>query len=97
MSQERQERDYSYPPPTYPSLPAELVGMTCGAKTRAGTPCKRTDIFSNGRCKFHGGLSSEGERRAWLIYRNITEDKRRRPSAEASSSTPAWALPRNHN
>lgn len=28
----------------------------CGAKTRAGTPCKRKDLFINGRCKLHGGL-----------------------------------------
>jgi hypothetical protein len=31
---------------------------TCGAKTRAGTPCKRRDIYSSGRCRMHGGLST---------------------------------------
>jgi len=30
----------------------------CGAKTRAGTPCKRRDIWPNGRCKLHGGPST---------------------------------------
>ncbi|WP_456380175.1 HGGxSTG domain-containing protein [Thiolapillus sp.] len=30
----------------------------CGAKTRAGTPCKQRAIYWNGRCKFHGGLST---------------------------------------
>lgn len=30
----------------------------CGAKTRAGTPCKRTDLYGNGRCRLHGGLST---------------------------------------
>ncbi len=31
----------------------------CGAKTRAGTPCKRKDIYyPSGRCKLHGGLST---------------------------------------
>ena len=30
----------------------------CGAKTRAGTPCKRKDLYENGRCKLHGGLST---------------------------------------
>jgi hypothetical protein len=30
----------------------------CGAKTRTGAPCKRTDVYRNGRCKFHGGLST---------------------------------------
>lgn len=44
-------------------------GMTCGAKTRAGTPCKLTSIYDNGRCKFHGGLSTglkttEGKRQS---------------------------------
>jgi hypothetical protein len=43
--------------------------MTCGAKTRAGTPCKLTVIYENGRCKFHGGLSTgpkthEGKKRS---------------------------------
>jgi len=42
--------------------------MLCGAKTRKGTPCKRSDIYANGRCKFHGGLSTgpqtaEGKRK----------------------------------
>ena len=57
------------PLPDYPPYPEECRGMTCGAKTRAGTPCKQRDIFSNGRCKFHGGLSTgpktaKGKRKA---------------------------------
>jgi hypothetical protein len=51
-------RAYSHPPPAFPQFPSELAGLSCGAKTRAGTPCKRTDIFRNGRCKLHGGLST---------------------------------------
>lgn len=51
-------RGYGYPPPAFPVLPDDLQGLVCGAKTRAGTPCKRTDIWGNGRCKFHGGLST---------------------------------------
>ncbi|WP_419866566.1 HGGxSTG domain-containing protein [Methylomonas koyamae] len=31
--------------------------MTCGAKTRAGTPCQQKAIFANGRCKWHGGAA----------------------------------------
>lgn len=55
--------------PQYPPLPDDLRGLTCGARTRAGTPCKRTDIYESGRCRFHGGLSTgprtvEGKRRA---------------------------------
>ncbi len=42
----------------YPPFPDVLIGLTCGAKTRAGTPCKRSDLYSSGRCKFHGGLST---------------------------------------
>jgi hypothetical protein len=51
------------------AIPEELRGMTCGAKTRAGTPCKLTQIYMNGRCKLHGGRSTgpksdEGKRRS---------------------------------
>lgn len=46
------------PLPPYPPFPEELRGMTCGATTRAGTPCKMVAIFRNGRCKLHGGLST---------------------------------------
>ena len=36
----------------------EEKGGTCGAKTRAGTPCKRRDLYWSGRCPLHGGLST---------------------------------------
>ncbi len=50
-------------------FPPECRGMTCGARTRAGTPCKRRDLYRSGRCKLHGGLSSgpqttKGKRRS---------------------------------
>jgi len=53
----------------YPLFPEECVGLRCGAKTRAGTPCKLRSIYDNGRCKFHGGLSTgpktpEGKKRS---------------------------------
>lgn len=45
--------------PDYPEFPPECVGMICGAKAKStGEPCKSTQIFRNGRCKFHGGLST---------------------------------------
>lgn len=52
-----------------PPFPSYLEGLTCGAKTRKGTPCKLTSLYRSGRCKFHGGLSTgpkteEGKRRA---------------------------------
>ena len=31
----------------------------CGARTKStGQPCQIKDVYSNGRCKFHGGLST---------------------------------------
>jgi hypothetical protein len=36
----------------------ESRDSTCGARTRAGTPCKNTNLWWNGRCRFHGGLST---------------------------------------
>ena len=51
-------RGYRHPPEPHPSMPQEIAGLTCGAKTRAGTPCKMTSIYDNGRCKLHGGLST---------------------------------------
>lgn len=53
-----QERGYQYPPPVFPPFPDELRGLACGAKTRAGTPCKRTDLYGPARCPLHGGLST---------------------------------------
>ena len=45
--------------PRYPEFPPECVDMQCGAKAKStGEPCKSTHIFRNGRCKFHGGLST---------------------------------------
>lgn len=41
-----------------PSFPNEFHYLRCGAKTRAGTPCKMKSIYSNTRCKLHGGLST---------------------------------------
>lgn len=41
-----------------PPFPEDLRGMACGAKTRNSTPCKRTDLYLSGCCKFHGGMST---------------------------------------
>ena len=65
------KRDCEEPRPKLPPFPPECLGMTCGAKTRAGTPCKRIDLEANGRCKLHGGLSTgprteEGKKRSSL-------------------------------
>lgn len=57
------------PPTNYPLFPEECLGLRFEANTRAGTPCKLRSIYDNGRCKFHGGLStgpktSEGKKRS---------------------------------
>ncbi len=44
--------------PAMPTFPEVCRGLACGAKTRAGSPCKLTSIFINGRCKLHGGMST---------------------------------------
>ena len=46
------------PAPKLPPLSDELRKLTCGAKTRAGTPCRRRDLAYNGRCRLHGGNST---------------------------------------
>lgn len=58
VAEEWGRRDCMYPPPAFPVVPEELRGMTCGAKTQAGTPCKLTTLYDSGRCKWHGGLST---------------------------------------
>ncbi len=39
-------------------FPEECRDLRCGAKTRAGTPCKRRDLYASGRCRLHGGPST---------------------------------------
>ncbi|QUD86957.1 HGGxSTG domain-containing protein [Phenylobacterium montanum] len=46
------------PPELEQFPPAELSCLPCGARTRAGTRCRLTTIYENGRCKFHGGAST---------------------------------------
>lgn len=76
------------PLPAYPAYPNELDGMVCGARTRTGTPCRITLIYCNGRCKFHGGLSTgprskKGRARAAL---NGSAPKRSKPHGAVSKS-----------
>ncbi|HEY8034697.1 MAG TPA: HGGxSTG domain-containing protein [Methylobacter sp.] len=63
------KRGYQYPPPKHEPMPDNLKDLQCGAKTRAGTPCKQKAIYANGRCKWHGGCSTgakteEGKKRS---------------------------------
>jgi hypothetical protein len=57
-------------------LRRELRNRRCGAKTRAGTPCKRKGLGRGGRCPNHGGLST-GPRTA-AGRRRISEAQRER-------------------
>lgn len=78
--------DHGYAPPVifpdYPPFPPECEGMTCGAKAKSsGAPCKSTQIFRNGRCKFHGGPSTgpksdEGKLSALGNLKQFTEPHR---------------------
>ena len=35
-----------------------FAGLRCGARTRAGAPCKMLASYACGRCRLHGGLST---------------------------------------
>ena len=34
------------------------MARICAARNRKGEPCKSTALYENGRCRFHGGLST---------------------------------------
>jgi hypothetical protein len=68
-------------------FPKECRGMTCGAKTRAGTPCKQKGLYENGRCKLHGGLSTgptspEGKAKAMQNLIKKHAERRQIPPAD---------------
>jgi len=70
-----------------PPLPPRDDGY-CGARTRAGTPCKSRTIYQSGRCKNHGGMSTgpktaEGKARSAL---NGRVPKKRTPRALRKTS-----------
>ncbi|WP_373859376.1 HGGxSTG domain-containing protein [Klebsiella variicola] len=76
--------------PAEPDYP-DTNGFTCGATTRAGTPCKRRDIYLNGRCKYHGGKSTgaktpEGKARQLEGYRRWQESQQRLDEPPATNS-----------
>ena len=59
-------------------------GQACGAKTRAGTPCKNPTVTGKARCRMHGGKSTgaktpEGRARLSALHlrhgRSTTEAK----------------------
>lgn len=63
-----------YPEEIFPEpWPDSSYTMVCGARTRKGTPCRRTDIYVNGRCLLHGGLSTgpKTEKGLKKVIRNL--------------------------
>jgi hypothetical protein len=67
-------------------FPDALRDLTCGAKTRKGTPCKQKGLYGSGRCKLHGGLSTgpttpEGKSKSSLNWkkRKIFMKEKRSP------------------
>jgi hypothetical protein len=81
--------------PTYegalpiPPFPIELRGLRCGARNRRGQPCKQSNLGRNGRCKFHGGMSTgpksaEGKARARanLLLRHVDRASASEPHAD---------------
>lgn len=60
---------------------------TCGAKTRAGTPCKQRAIYWNGRCMFHGGLATGPTTEAGKEQSRINGRKGGRPRKDGAKQT----------
>lgn len=75
--------------PDFPLFPKELSSLTCGARTRAGTPCKQKSLFRSGRCKWHGGLSTGPKSKAGIGQAKVNlrkawaAQKRRREKAKS--------------
>lgn len=65
-------------------FPDDLRGLKCGAMTKAGAPCKQIHLVrSNGRCKFHGGLSTGPKSEAGKEQARVNGRKGGRPRTEA--------------
>jgi len=68
------------------SMPDICHDLVCGAKTRAGSPCRRRDLYRSGRCRLHGGLSTgprtvKGMKKVvsnlpWMKKREIVQNNR---------------------
>jgi len=52
--------------------------MICGAKTRAGTPCKKSPLDGKVRCRLHGGLSLSGKDHWNYQHGKCTKEYRRK-------------------
>ena len=64
----------------------------CGARTRKGSPCRKTSVAGRFRCRFHGGLSTgprtfegrsrvaEAQRQRWARWRAVRDRQESGPS-----------------
>ena len=57
---------------------------TCGAIKKDGTPCRQKAIYANGRCKFHGGLSTGPVTKAGREQSRINGQKGGRPRKDGA-------------
>ena len=54
----------THDPMRQPDVERQLANMAkarrCGAKTRAGHPCRQAAVTGRGRCRMHGGAKGSG-------------------------------------
>lgn len=60
-------------------------GQRCGAKTRAGTPCKNPAIVAKQRCRLHGGRSTGAKTPEGLAKLRALHWKHGRATTEAKA------------
>ena len=51
--------------------------MTCGAKTRSGSPCQKPPLQGKARCRLHGGLSLVGKDHPNFKHGHCTKESRK--------------------
>ena len=72
---------------------ASWIGCRCGAKTRAGLPCKRPASKGRVRCRLHGGASTGPrtmEGRARIASANTTHGLRTKAKLAESREKAQW-------
>lgn len=61
---------------------ARRLGLTCGAKTRKGTPCQRRLLLKGGKCPNHGGCSLSNADKARITMETGRQFKKSGPATE---------------
>lgn len=69
-----------------------MTSKTCGATTRAGTPCKRIDLYASGRCRLHGGLSTGPSSEAGKDRIRAAQKRRREREKLDGAKQPAMVI-----